>query len=91
PPVHPPPGARPLGPAPVPVRAPASVPVLARVPTPTAGSSRRASDRLPWPVWLGLALVALGLPLGGGLVAARRRRREPRAVRHGVPSSRAVL
>jgi hypothetical protein len=26
-------------------------------------------------VWLGLALVALGLPLGGGLVVARRRER----------------
>jgi len=54
---------RPLGPAPAPRPvAPASV-----APTP--------ADRLPWAVWAGLALVALGLPLGGGLVVARRRSR----------------
>ncbi|MGI8729709.1 MAG: hypothetical protein ACR2LK_06900, partial [Solirubrobacteraceae bacterium] len=29
----------------------------------------------PWPVWLGLAVFGLGLPLGGGIVSARRRRR----------------
>jgi hypothetical protein len=32
--------------------------------------------RMPWPVWLGLALVGLGLPLGG-LVRVRARRRRP--------------
>ena len=89
PPVHPPPGARPLGPAPAPVRAPAAVPALEPVPVPAAERSR-AADGLPWPVWLGLALVALGLPLGGGLVAARRRRRAPRAAPHGAASSGAV-
>ncbi|MGH2943430.1 MAG: hypothetical protein ACRDLN_11735, partial [Solirubrobacteraceae bacterium] len=30
--------------------------------------------RLPWPVWLGLMLVGLALPLGG-VVTLRRRRR----------------
>ena len=41
----------------------------------SAGAARRSSrDRLPWPVWLGVGLVALGLPLGGGLVVLRRRR-----------------
>jgi hypothetical protein len=46
-----------------------------------------AAGPLPWPVWLGVGLVALGLPLGGGLVAARRRGRAPRASRRDAPSS----
>ena len=79
PPADPPPGARPLGPAPAPVRAPAPAPVVlpqARHAGPErAPAARPAEGRLPWPVWLGLAFVALGLPLGGGLVVARRRRR----------------
>lgn len=76
PPPHPAPGGRPLGPAPAPVRAraPLVLPVEPRAATPaTPAAPRAVSDRLPLPVWLGLALVALGLPLGGGLVAARRR------------------
>jgi len=94
PPANPPPGARPLGPAPEPVRAPAPAPlslpapedVRARAPVPTA--SRPEGERLPWPVWLGLALVAVGLPLGGGLVAARRRRRVPDPAGRAALSSR---
>ena len=85
-----PPGARPLGPAPTPVPVPVPVPEARPAPSP-APPARAARGRLPWPVWLGLALVALGLPLGGGLVAARRRRRLPRPARHGAASSRAVL
>ncbi|HWC28220.1 MAG TPA: peptidoglycan DD-metalloendopeptidase family protein [Solirubrobacteraceae bacterium] len=65
-------------------RSPALTPVARRPPATVA--PRRvaprpggATDRLPWPVWLGLALVCLGLPLGG--VAHRRaRRRAPAAV-----------
>lgn len=38
-----------------------------------------APDRLPWPVWLGLALFGLGLPLGGAAVTVRRRHRRARA------------
>ncbi len=66
-----PPARRPLrvGPAPreLPVVRPLAVPVV-------------AVERLPWPVWLGLALVGLGLPLGGGFVTLRRRRRAARAI-----------
>ena len=63
---------RPLGPAPP--RAPAR-PFVVPAARPVAASPRAAAaDRLPWPVWLGVGLVALGLPLGGGLVVARRRR-----------------
>jgi len=36
---------------------------------------RAGSTKAPWPVWLGLALFGLGLPLGGAVVSARRRRR----------------
>ena len=91
PPVDSPPGARPLGPAPAPARAPAPAPVVLP-PAPSAASERAPAPRpaagpLPWPVWLGLGLVALGLPLGGGLVVARRsqtaRRRAPAAARAG--------
>jgi hypothetical protein len=48
---------------------------------PTVDSSPPAADRtLPWPVWLGLALFGLGLPLGGGILTAGRRRRVAGAV-----------
>ena len=62
----------PLGPAPprgAPAR-PFTVPAARPVRAPHAV----VSDRLPWPVWLGVGLVALGLPLSGGLVVLRRRR-----------------
>ena len=96
------PGARPLGPAPAPVRAPApaSLPQPRTAPAPSPVGEHRppggsaaspAPGPLPWPVWLGLALVALGLPLGGGLVAVRRRRGAPRRAQHRSPSSRAAV
>jgi len=84
PPLGPAPPARrplPLGPAPparrpLPVvRAPRELPVSDPVAPPVA-----AVERLPWPVWLGLALVGLGVPLSGGFVTLRRRRRAARAV-----------
>ena len=62
---------RPLGPAPP--RAPVR-PIVVPVARPAAVPRSVGADRLPWPVWLGVGLVALGLPLGGGLVVARRRR-----------------
>lgn len=62
---------RPLGPAPP--RAPAR-PIVVPVPAPAAVPRPAGSQRVPWPVWLGVGLVALGLPLGGGLVVLRRRR-----------------
>lgn len=71
--------APPLGPAPPArrpvrvVRAPRALPAVRPVALPVA-----AAERLPWPVWLGLALVGLGLPLGGRFVT--RRRRAARAV-----------
>ncbi len=66
---------RPLGPAPAPRAAPVALPrpMARRVVAAPAASG--PADPLPWPVWAGLALVALGLPLSGGLVVARRRRR----------------
>jgi murein DD-endopeptidase MepM/ murein hydrolase activator NlpD len=79
-PLGPAPGARrpvPLGPEPAarrPLRHPPQLPAA----HPAAPRPRPAVDRLPWPVWLGLGLVALGLPLGG-LVTARKRRRRIRA------------
>jgi len=67
----------PLGPTPVsgrPVRVgPAPVVLPAR--TVALHPPAADADRLPWPVWLGRALVGVGLPLGGGLVTLRRRRR----------------
>ncbi len=70
------PGPRPLGPAPAP--APAARPARMRLPATGrfAPAPAPAAGRLPWAVWGGLALVALGLPLGGGLFVARRRGRE---------------
>jgi hypothetical protein len=63
---------RPLGPAPS--RAPAR-PFAVPAARPAAVPRAVGADRPPWPVWLGVGLVALGLPLGGGLVVARRRHR----------------
>ncbi|MBW3607129.1 MAG: peptidoglycan DD-metalloendopeptidase family protein [Actinobacteria bacterium] len=75
PPPGPAPGGRPLGAAPAPVRAraPLALPVAPRAAPAAMPLPHAVSDRLPLPVWLGLALVVLGLPLGGGVVAARRR------------------
>ena len=68
---------RPLGPAPpgAPVR-PIAIPVAAPAPVPRSVGAQR----VPWPVWLGVGLVALGLPLGGGLVVLRDRRRRASVV-----------
>ncbi len=63
---------RPLGPAPP--RAPAR-PIVVPVAAPAAVPGSAGAQRAPWPVWLGVGLVALGLPLGGGLVVLGRRRR----------------
>jgi len=81
------------GPARAPARAPAQAPTRAPAPAarrapgplalpsavPAASPAPAGRDALPWAVWLGLALVALGLPLGGGLVVTRRRERGARA------------
>jgi len=98
PPVEPAPPARPLRPAPAPAPvlrpaparrpAPAPIDIPARLAPPVEPAPRAADDRLPWAVWVGLALVALGLPLGGGLVVARRHRRVPRARGWAARSSR---
>lgn len=83
---------RPRGPArPRPAVPPAAAPARAPMPhaVPPAGDPARAGDRrLPWPVWLGLGLVALGLP-AGGLVSVRTRRRR-RASRRPVVARRAL-
>ena len=84
------PGSRrpPLGPAPVPLRAPprplptpyrappgqVPAPLPRAAPAPASSPAPVAAPKLPWPVWLGLACVLLGLPLGG-FVRLRRRRR----------------
>jgi murein DD-endopeptidase MepM/ murein hydrolase activator NlpD len=76
---------RPLGPAParrpLPLRpAPVARPLPAPRERPLArplaldAPSDAGPAHLPWPVWLGLVLFALGLPLGG-LVPVRTRRR----------------
>ena len=81
---------RPLGPAPAPRLAPAPLRLPAPRPVAPPSAAATPADRLPWAVWAGLALVALGLPLGGGLVVARRRSRpgfDPRpAARHRTGS-----
>jgi hypothetical protein len=78
------PGARrspPLGPAP-PGRAPVSAPgaqrvrVLQRRAAPAERVAPQAVP-LPWPVWLGLGLFGLGLPLGGFVTVRARRRHAP--------------
>lgn len=73
-----------LGPAPAPrplepVRRPWR-PLTAPVARPVGAMPRDGSTKAPWPVWLGLALFGLGLPLGGAVVSARRRRRASGAV-----------
>jgi len=66
---------RPLGPSPPRARVrPFAVPAAPPLVVPRAVGAQR----LPWPVWLGVGLVALGLPLGGGLVVLRGRRRHAR-------------
>jgi murein DD-endopeptidase MepM/ murein hydrolase activator NlpD len=62
----------PLGPAPA-ARRPRARPSALPTAHPAAIPPRAGASRLPWPVWLGLALVALGLPLGGALTVRRRR------------------
>ncbi|MFP5363114.1 MAG: murein hydrolase activator EnvC family protein [Thermoleophilia bacterium] len=87
-----PPGRRPLplGPAPG-ARAPVRVgPAPARLgwhPGAAAGAMPAAprrtaagAEHLPWPLWIGLALVVLGLPVGG-IVRLRARRRHVPAPR----------
>jgi hypothetical protein len=63
----------PLGPAPV-ARRPRARPSALPTAHPAAIPPRAGAYRLPWPVWLGLALVVLGLPLGGAVTVRRRRR-----------------
>jgi murein DD-endopeptidase MepM/ murein hydrolase activator NlpD len=63
----------PLGPAPV-ARRPLARPSALPTARPAATPPRAAAHRLPWPVWLGLALFGLGLPLGGTVTVRRRRR-----------------
>jgi hypothetical protein len=81
PPLRSPPVARPPLPAAprlTPLRSPPLAPAPPRVgPAPVA--------RMPWPVWLGLALVGLGLPLGG-LVRVRTRRRRTAVAVARAPS-----
>ena len=89
------------GPEPV-ARGPARAPVPAAAPVALGPSTVRrfgpvaapapgaSADRLPWAVWLGLACVALGVPLGGGLVAARRRRSAPDAAGRPAFSTRVL-
>lgn len=82
PPVGAPRRPRSLGPAPrLPAPAPAPATRVALPATqPAAAPAGATADRLPWAVWAGLALVALGLPLGGGVAVVRRRRRESRQI-----------
>jgi hypothetical protein len=68
----------PLGPAPA-ARRPLPHPRALPIARPAAIPPRADVPRLPWPVWLGVALLGLGLPLGG-LVTVRTRRREPAPV-----------
>lgn len=92
PPAGPAPVARPLRPGRARVRAPAplELPAERRAPAITP-APQGAAGRLPWPVWLGLALVALGLPLGGGLVVVRLRRPSLELSRTGRRSSTGSL
>jgi len=66
---------RPLGPAPAPRPEPAPVRLPVARPAAPPVAAPTPAGVLPWPVWAGIASVALALPLSGGLVAARRRRR----------------
>lgn len=69
---------RPVRLRPVPVPAARPLPVPHRRPAAVDAAPRAAAERLPWPVWLGIALLALGLPLGG-VARGRTRRRRARA------------
>jgi hypothetical protein len=66
--VAPPPPRGPRAPVPLRPRPPR------RPPAPTRAADP-APTRLPWPIWVGLGLLAAGA--GGGSVARRRRRRRP--------------
>jgi hypothetical protein len=80
------PGRVPLGRAPAP--APISLREADRAPVPLGRSvpaSQAHPTRLPWPVWAGLASIALALP-AGGLITIRRRRCE--TPRHGIATAR---
>jgi len=68
----------PLGSAPA-ARRPFLHPRALPLARPTAIPPRAGAQRLPWPVWLGLALFGLGLPLGG-IVTVRKRRHAPAPV-----------
>jgi murein DD-endopeptidase MepM/ murein hydrolase activator NlpD len=63
----------PLGPSPE-ARRPLARPWVLPTARPAATPARAGAHRLPWPVWLGLALFGLGLPLGGTVTVRRRRR-----------------
>jgi murein DD-endopeptidase MepM/ murein hydrolase activator NlpD len=65
-------------PAPVDASRPAHA--LARDIPGTAGEASAPAPRMPWLVWLGLALFGLGLPLGGLVRVHARRRRAGAAV-----------
>lgn len=71
---------RPVRVRPVPAAVPAARPLTVPRELPAApyAPPRGDAGRMPWPVWLGFALFALGLPLGG-VVRVRARRRRARA------------
>jgi hypothetical protein len=71
---------RSLGPAPQPPAPAPAARVALPATQPSAAPVSTAAGRLPWAVWAGLGLVALGLPLGGGLAVVRRRRCESRQI-----------
>lgn len=60
---------------PAPARAARRLPAQPREVPAAADRPPAGSERLPWPIWLGLALFGLGLPLGGFVQARERRRR----------------
>jgi murein DD-endopeptidase MepM/ murein hydrolase activator NlpD len=87
-PLPPLPGARrprsvPLGPAPGVRRPVPFAPPLPQAtrPLPVAapGTGEGGPQHLPWPVWVGLGSVSLGMPLGGLVRRRVRRRRDARA------------
>jgi hypothetical protein len=79
----------PLGPAPgvrrpVPFAPP--LPQAAPLPAAAPGTSEGRRQHLPWPVWIGLGFVLLGMPLGGLVSRRVRRRRHVRAALAQVAS-----